>query len=70
MECHESSHQGKNEDALHRIQINNSTYIYQQHWQVELSGFDGYGGPCYIGTGRFQRREAIRGGKKPQITLG
>ncbi|GKV47636.1 hypothetical protein SLEP1_g54516 [Rubroshorea leprosula] len=32
--------------------------------EVELPGIDGNGGPCYIGTGCFQRRETLLGGKK------
>ncbi|PIA26455.1 hypothetical protein AQUCO_09300036v1 [Aquilegia coerulea] len=31
--------------------------------EVEFSGIDGYGGPLYIGTGCFHRRETISGGK-------
>ncbi|CAM8985987.1 unnamed protein product [Rhodiola kirilowii] len=31
--------------------------------EVELSGFDGNGGPCYIGTGCFHRRETLCGAK-------
>ncbi|KAL5575813.1 hypothetical protein UlMin_017512, partial [Ulmus minor] len=29
--------------------------------QVELAGMDSYGGPCYIGTGCFHRRESLTG---------
>ncbi|XP_062160871.1 cellulose synthase-like protein E6 [Alnus glutinosa] len=31
--------------------------------EVELPGFDGNGGPCYIGTGCFHRRETLCGQK-------
>jgi hypothetical protein len=30
---------------------------------VENPGFDGYGGPLYIGTGCFHRRDTLRGQK-------
>lgn len=30
---------------------------------MELAGFDGNGGPCYIGTGCVHRREALCGMK-------
>ncbi|KAL5574860.1 hypothetical protein UlMin_016559, partial [Ulmus minor] len=29
--------------------------------KVELAGMDSYGGPCYIGTGCFHRRESLTG---------
>jgi hypothetical protein len=29
--------------------------------KVEMAGFDGNGGPCYIGTGCFHRRETLCG---------
>ncbi|GLT83697.1 hypothetical protein SLE2022_019710 [Rubroshorea leprosula] len=29
--------------------------------EVEFHGLDGYGGPCYIGTGCFHRRETLTG---------
>ena len=31
--------------------------------KVELAGFDSNGGPCYIGTGCFHRRETLCGKK-------
>ena len=31
--------------------------------KVELAGLDGNGGPCYIGTGCFHRREILCGKK-------
>ncbi|KAL4628057.1 hypothetical protein ACB092_05G209800 [Castanea dentata] len=31
--------------------------------EMEMPGFDGNGGPCYIGTGCFHRREALSGKK-------
>ncbi|XP_050288230.1 cellulose synthase-like protein E6 [Quercus robur] len=31
--------------------------------ELELPGFDGNGGPCYIGTGCFHRRETLSGKK-------
>ncbi|XVE62570.1 hypothetical protein DITRI_Ditri06bG0128700 [Diplodiscus trichospermus] len=31
--------------------------------EIELAGFDGNGGPCYIGTGCFHRRETLCGMK-------
>ena len=31
--------------------------------KMEMPGFDGNGGPCYIGTGCFHRREALSGKK-------
>ena len=31
--------------------------------KVELAGFDSHGGPCYIGTGCFHRRETLCGKK-------
>lgn len=31
--------------------------------KVELRGYDSYGGPCYIGTGCFHRRESLSGKK-------
>ncbi|XP_057957534.1 cellulose synthase-like protein E6 isoform X2 [Malania oleifera] len=34
--------------------------------EVELPGFDSNGGPCYIGTGCFHRREALCGMKHGQ----
>ena len=31
--------------------------------KMEMPGFDGNGGPCYIGTGCFLRRETLSGKK-------
>ncbi|KAH7545397.1 cellulose synthase-like protein E6 [Ziziphus jujuba] len=31
--------------------------------KVELHGYDGYGGPCYVGSGCFHRRESLSGKK-------
>ena len=31
--------------------------------KMEMPGFDGNGGPCYIGTGCFHRRETLSGKK-------
>ena len=30
---------------------------------MEIPGFDGHGGPCYIGTGCFHRRDTLCGQK-------
>lgn len=35
-------------------------------YQVEIPGFDSYGGPCYIGTGCFHRRDTLCGKKYSQ----
>ena len=32
-------------------------------FQVDLRGFDGYGGPLYIGNACFHRRESLSGKK-------
>ena len=37
------------------------TLCYWIYHQVELRGFDGVGGPLYIGTGCFHRREILCG---------
>ncbi|XP_044497378.1 cellulose synthase-like protein E1 [Mangifera indica] len=34
--------------------------------EVEIPGFDSYGGPCYIGTGCFHRRDTLCGKKYSQ----
>ena len=35
--------------------------------KLEMPGFDGNGGPCYIGTGCFHRRETLSGQKYSKI---
>ncbi|XP_075664332.1 cellulose synthase-like protein E6 isoform X1 [Castanea sativa] len=35
--------------------------------ELEMPGFDGNGGPCYIGTGCFHRRETLSGQKYSKI---
>ncbi|PON90312.1 Cellulose synthase [Trema orientale] len=46
------------------IYSNSLRYIME----VELRGLDAHGGPCYIGTGCFHRRESLSGKKYKEAT--